>query len=216
MTRIESTPKENIDFPIDYCISLPTPTHEKWDKDYNLYNKYLTKEIMNTQVGMSYTVNGVKTWWCFPAAQTHTQLDTSTIINDPKKLIGEWRIVCSRKVEYTDSAIYVDKKIYRDIKLLKEEKDVDALLCITDSKMDIYGTEPGKTKYKSLSKNYKLINGRFVMFFGISKASGGMAQIGIDKEGHLIINYYGVQERKIENQYITYESIVTQSIYKKQ
>jgi len=54
------------------------------------------------------------------------------------------------------------------------------------------------------------------MTYGLLKASGAISQIGIDKEGHLIIHSYSVQERKIKGLYITYQSIVTQTIFKRQ
>lgn len=217
MTRIESKPKEIIDFPIDYCISRPALDFEKWDSDYNLFNKFLTREIMKTQRGMSFNIDGVQTWTCFPSAKTHTQLDTTTIIKDSKQIIGDWRIICNRKTSYTDSAVYATKKIFRNEEVVYNEKDADVFLEISDSKLKMYGTESGENKYKQGgSKNYSIINGRYLMTYGMSKSSGAMSQIGIDKNGHLIMNYYWVQERKIKNQYITYQSIVTQTIFEKQ
>ncbi len=217
MTRINSVPREMTDFPTDYCIVLPTPTFEQWDKDYIVYNKFLTNEIMKTQVGMSYTYNGVHTWWCYPSARTHTQLDTTTMINDSKEIIGDWRIICNRKISYSDSAVYADKKIYRNEEIIYNEKDADVFLAISDSKFKMYGTEKGENKYKKgASRNYSIIKGRFLMLYGLSNASGTISQIGIDKEGHLIINSYWVEERKIEKQYITYQSIITQTIFRKQ
>ena len=217
MTRIENQPKEIIDFPIDYCISLPTPDFEKWDRDYNLYSKFLTREIMKTQMGMSFNIDGVQTWTCFPSAKTHTQLDTATVIQDSKAVIGDWRIICNRKISFCDSAVYATKKIFRSEEVVYNEKDADVFLVFSDSKLKMYGTESGENKYKhGGSKNYSIINGRYLMTYGMSKASGAMSQIGIDKEGRLIMNYYWVQERKIKNQYITYQSIVTQTIFERQ
>jgi hypothetical protein len=83
--------------------------------------------------------------------------------------------------------------------------------------MNLYGNETDNKKFKlGFSKNYKIINGRFLMLYGITKDNGGISQIGIDKDGQLIINSYWVQERKSENEFITYESVVTQTIYRKQ
>lgn len=217
MTKIESNPKNIIDFPIDYCISQPTPDVEQWDSDYNLYNKFLTREIMKTQLGLSFNIDGVQTWTCFPSAKTHTQLDTATIIKDSNEIIGNWRIICNRKISFSDSVVYVTKEILRNEEVVYNEKDADVFLVISDSKLKMYGTESGENKYKfGGSKNYSVINGRYLMTYGISKASGTISHIGIDKDGHLILNYYWVQERKIKNQYITYQSIVTQTIFKRQ
>jgi hypothetical protein len=217
MTRIDSKPKEMIDFPIDYCISQPKLDFSQWDVDYNQYNKFLTKEIMQTQLGMTFNNNGVQIWTCFPSARTHTQLDTITIIQDSKEIIGDWRIICNRKVSFTDSAVYATNKIFRNEKVIYNEKNADVFIVFSESKLKMYGTEKEENKYKiGGSKNYSIINGRYLMTYGMSKASGAMSQIGIDKDGHLIMNYYWVQERKIKNQYITYESVVTQAIFKRQ
>lgn len=217
MNNINSSPKELMNFPTDYCLDLPRPTFQKWDDDYNVYNKYLTKEIMKTQVGMSFNNKGVQTWFIYPGVRTHTQLDTHTIISDSKKLIGNWRIICNRKISFTDSAAYADKKIYRSEDLIYNEKDADVFLSISEAKFKLYGTETGQNRYKrGRPKNYSLINGRFLMLFGSSKATGSMSQIGIDRSGNLIINSYLIQERKVKDQYITYQSTVTQAIFKKQ
>tara|TARA_R110001592_G_scaffold103161_2_gene290680 strand:+ start:116 stop:847 length:732 start_codon:yes stop_codon:yes gene_type:complete len=217
MTKITDTPKEMKDFPLDYSIVLPVPTMEQWDSSYDFYNKYLTKEIMMTQLGISYTNNGIHTWWCTPAVRTHTQLDTVTMIKDSKEIIGDWRIISNRKICFIDSAVFADNRIYRSNELFYDEKDADLFLQVTDSKFKLYGTEKDNAEYKiAASKNYSIINGRFLMLYGLSKTAGAMSQIGIDKNGYLIINSYWVEERKIQKQYITYQSIVTQTIFKKQ
>ncbi len=216
MNRINSVPKKMMDFPIDYCIALPTPTFEKWDSVYDSFNKFLNAQIMRTQLGISSIDNGVETWWCYPAVRTHTQIDTTTMIKVQKEVIGDWRIICNRKISFTDSASFLDRKIYRNNEVIYNEKDADIFLTMTDSKLKIYGTEKSESKYKLIAKNYSILNGRFLMVYGVSKLSGAMSQIGIDKDGHLIINTYWVEERKIKKQYITYQSIVTQNIFKRQ
>ena len=81
-----------VNLPVDYCNLFPTLTFEQWDKDYNSFEKYLTRDILKTQMGLSYNNNGVQTWWCVPSARTHVQLDTNTMISDKNEIIGEWRI----------------------------------------------------------------------------------------------------------------------------
>ena len=76
--RLDNKPKEYIDLPLDYCNLFPdTSSFESWDNSYNFYEKYLTKDIMRTQMGLSYNMNGVQVWWCMPSARTHVQLDTT-------------------------------------------------------------------------------------------------------------------------------------------
>ncbi|MBK7681874.1 MAG: hypothetical protein IPJ26_05055 [Bacteroidetes bacterium] len=216
LQRIQSGKKEMVDLPIDYCNSFPTPTYEQWDKDYNSYNRFLTRDIMRTQVGLTYDNKGVQTWLCTPAVRTHVQLDTATMIDDSKAVIGDWRICCNRKIAYIDSAVYADKKIYRDSELIYNEKDADVFLEISDAKFKMYGTEKGETNYKkAASKNYSIESKRFLMLYGSSKAAASVSFIGIDKEGRLIINTYMVEERKIKGIYITYVAVMTQLIFKR-
>jgi hypothetical protein len=217
MRKIESGKKEAVDLPLDYANLFPTPTFEQWDKDYNYYESYLTQDILRTQMGLSYNNNGVHTWWCMPSARTHVQLDTATMITNSKVVIGNWRSVCNRRVSYTDSVVYADKKIYRSSKLVHKETDADAFLSITDTKFNLYGADKVGESFKRIaSKNYEIQSKRFLMLYGMSKASSAISFVGIDKEGQLIINSYWVQERKIEGAYITYEAVMIQMIYKRQ
>ncbi len=217
LTRINSNPREMVDLPIYYCFSLPTLIFTQWDKDYNVYDKFLTREIMKTQIGITSTHNGIQTWWIYPSARTHTQLDTVTLIKNSKEVIGDWRIISNRLISFTDSAVYAEEKFYRNHRIIYDEKDADIFLTISVSKFNMYGTEKGEYKYKrGVSSNYSIINGRFLLLYGASKATGAISQIGIDKDGCLIINSYWIQERKLKNEYITYESRVTQLVFKRQ
>lgn len=216
LQRIQSSKKEMVGLPIDYCNLFPTLSFEHWDKDYELYNKFLTKEIMQTQVGLSYNYQGVQHWWCTPAIRTHVQLDTATMITDSKSVIGDWRITCNRKISYKDSAVYADQKIYRDSKVIYDEKDADVFLSLTDNKFSMYGNEKANSSFKKVvNKNYSIENKRFLFLYGASKTGAAVSFIGIDKEGRLIINTYWVEERKIKDVYITYEAVMTQLVFKR-
>mgnify|MGYP003462535098 CR=1 FL=1 len=217
INRINSSSKEMKEFPIDYYLKFPKQTFENWDKDYNSYRKFLTPEIMRTQIGLSSKENNVNTWWCYPCAQTHIQLDTTSMIKNTKLIEGDWRIISNRKISFIDSVDVSNKKFYRSDNVIYDEKGADLFVNFSDSKMKLYGNETDNKKYKlGFSKNYKIINGRFLMLYGATKDNGGISQIGIDKDGQLIINSYWVQERKSENEYMTFESVVTQTIYRKQ
>lgn len=215
MKKIENSKKEMKNFPIDYCNLFPSQSFENWDKDFELYNKFLSNEIMRTQMGLSFMENGIQKWWCPNAARPHIQLDTLTKISDIKKIFGDWRITCNRQVIYTDSAVYAEKKIYRDSKIIYDEKGADLYLEISADKFNIYGNDSLNGKYKKMKKNYEVINGRFLLLYGLSKASSNISFIGIDKDGQMIINSNTVRERKIKGTYITYEAIMTQFILNK-
>ncbi len=217
LQKIESGKKETIDLPLDYANLFPTLTFEQWDDDYNYYERFLSPEILRTQMGLSSEKNGVHTWWCIPSARTHVQLDTETMIADSKAVIGNWRSVCNRRVSYTDSVVYAEEKIYRNSKLIHNEKDADVFLSITDKKFNLYGADKTGASFKRItSKNYEIQSKRFLMLYGASRASAAISFVGIDKDGRLIINSYLVQERKVKGIYITYEAVMMQLIYERQ
>lgn len=216
LDKIQNDKKVMIDFPVDYYILLPRLDHDKWDKDYNAFNKFLTRDIMKTQIWMTYTKGDVDIAWCPNSAKTHVQLDTSSLITEKKQIIGEWRVVSNRRIVFIDSAVYSDKTIYRKNETLYDEKEPDVLLVLTENKVAMYGTEKGSNKYKKLpSRNYSLESGRFLLGYGLAKAGGGVSFVGLDKEGRLILNWQTVEERKVKGQYITYEATLTQLIFRR-
>jgi hypothetical protein len=216
MQKIQTSKKELIDLPLGYANVFPTLTLEQWDKDYNYYERYLTQDILRTQMGLSFSNNGVHTWRCMPSARTHVQLDTATMIKDSNALIGSWRIVCNRQVSYIDSVSFADKKIYRSSNLVHNETNADVFLSITDNKFTIYGADKDGDNFRRIrSRNYELQSNRFLMLYGMSKTSAAISFVGIDNEGRLINNSYIVTERKVKGTYITYQAVMVQMIYKR-
>lgn len=213
---VDSSPKEMIELPIDYCNLFPTLTFEQWAKDYNTFDGYLTRDIMQTQMGLSYTNNGIHTWWCAPSARTHVQLDTTTMISDNKVIVGNWRVVCNRTITYEDSVVFADKKIYRTSKVVNENKEDDVFLSMTSDKFKLYAKEKDKNTFKKVvTKNYHIESKRYLMLYELSKAGAAISFIGIDKEGKLIINSFYVQERKVKDVYIVYQAKMTQLVFNK-
>ena len=213
---VNSQPREMVELPIDYCNLFPTTTFEKWDDDYNTFDHYLTRDVMQTQVGLSYTYHGVHVWWCVPSARTHEQLDTATMITDNKAVIGNWRITCNRTISYEDSAVYADKKIYRTANLDTLRNDDDVFLAMTANKFKLYEKEKGKSNFKKIAiKNYHIESKRYLMLYGLFKSGAAISFIGIDKEDRLMINSYYVQERKVKGVYIVYQATMSQMIFRK-
>jgi hypothetical protein len=216
LDKLSADKKVMVDFPTDYYVLMPRLDFAHWDKDYNEFNKFLTQDIMRTQMWMGYNKNGVDIAFCANAARTHVQLDTSSLITNKKQIIGQWRAISNRRIVFIDSAVHSEKKIYRRHETLYDEKDTDVFLVLTDSKLTMYGTEKGSDKYKKLpSKNYSLQNGRFLLGYGLAKAGGGISFVGLDKEGQLIFNWQTVEERKVKGVYVTYQSVMTQLILRK-
>ena len=215
--RLDNQTKVHVDLPLDYCNLFPdSSSFEQWDKDYNLYEKFLTKDILKTQMGLSYTINGVQIWWCVPSARTHVQLDTVTMISNKDLVVGEWRAVTNRRITFEDSASYSVKKMYRSAKLDYDNKEDDVYLSITPEKFKLYAKTKGKDNYKNVAnKNYDIESKRYLMLFGSSKSASAISFIGLDKENRLILNSYYVQERKIKGTYIVYQATMTQMIFER-
>ena len=215
--RIEKKPKENIELSVDYCNLYPSLNWKQWDNDYEKFDKYLTSDIMRTQMGMSYTYNGVHIWFCMPSARTHVQLDTATMINDNKNIIGEWRKISHRVITYKDSAVYSDNQFYRSSNVDFDDKDDDVYLNITDTKFSMYVKSKGSAKFKKkVSRNYDIESKRYLMLYKTSRVNSAISFIGLDKANdRLIINLHLVQERKVKDVYIVYQSTMTQIVYKR-
>jgi len=216
-TRIEKKPKENVELSTDYCNVYPRLEWKQWDNDYEYFDKYLTSDIMRTQMGLSYTKDGVHTWFCMPSARTHVQLDTATMINNKNEIIGEWRKISNRIITYKDSAVFSNEQIYRTANVDFENLDDDVYLNISDKKFNMYVKTKGSDKFKKqISRNYKIESKRYLMLYKLSKINSAISFIGLDKANdRLIINSHFVEERKVKNVYIVYQSTMTQIVYKR-
>lgn len=214
--RLDSKEKEDVELPLEYALLFPSLKFEQWDKDYNLYYKYLNKEVWSTQVGLEMTDQaGRVIWTCVPSAQTHVQLDTVTMINDNSKLYGEWRCVCNRVITFTDSANHADKKIYRKSNLDTEIWS-DYYLNFAPDKFKLYVKKNSHSKFKPLAiSSYKIINKRVLLLWNLAKAGGIISFIGLDSENRLIIINFKVQERRIKGAYNTYQASMAQMIFKR-
>lgn len=210
------TPPKTKTFSITHCISLPTPTKGEWDNDYNRFQKYVSPAIGKTQAGLSYTYNGVTTWTCIPSAMPHAQLDTATMITNERTLLGIWRAVTHRSIRFVDSASQQENSIYRSDTLLNDMSKDDVFAVFADRHFKLIVKEEGSKKYKNfVSAQYQVENGRYLMLYKLFKSASGISQIGIDKDGHLIINYAAVIENKKMNNYITYIAVINQFIFER-
>ncbi|MBC8082003.1 MAG: hypothetical protein H7Z21_02225 [Hymenobacter sp.] len=209
-----STPAvaDTLRFPATYATSLPALTPlDQWERDYSRYERFLTPDIRRTQQGLSFAKNGVQMWWVANSASPHTQLDTATRITVPDQLLGNWRTVANRVVVHTDSFSVADQKMYRSA--IVHEISGTVTLAITNQKFSLQTNE---LRAKRLTRNFALIQQRYLLLYGASKAAGSVAQVGIDQEGRLLLHSCGVMERKIPGRYLTYQATVRQSILVRQ
>jgi hypothetical protein len=214
--RIDKLPKEKIEFSVDYAQLFPALSFEQWAKDYNKFEKYLTEDILQTQMGLSYYINNVHVWWCVPSARTHVQLDTTTMISDNNQILGEWRAVCDRRLNFEDSVTFANKQIQRKSNIDFDNQDEDLYLSITSEKFKLFSRKKGKENFQRIAnRNYSIESKRYLMLYGLSKAGAAISFIGIDKQGQLIIDGFFVQERKVQGEYIVYQAKMSQMIFKR-
>jgi hypothetical protein len=215
--QLSKIPKKTINFSLDYKISRPRLKYPNWDNDFDIYYRFLTPAIRKTQADMSYTQNGVVTTITPNSIIPHAQLDTTTIVNDPNKFIGTWRMINFRSIRYNDSVYLPTKTYYRlTDTLLDDKSNEEAFAVISDNNFKLYAKETGKTDFKRMmSAKYKIENSRFMMMYKLVKAGAGVSQIGIDDKGYLILNYPGVIENIKKGVYFSYYAVIEQYIFEK-
>gem|GEM_PF-2514759 len=216
--QLSKIPKDKgIHFPLDYKISRPRLEYPHWDNDFDVYYSFFTPTIRKTQAAMSYTQNGVVTTMTPNSIIPHAQLDTATIVDDPKKFIGTWRMINFRSIRYNDSVYIPEKAYYRLADTLLDDRSNDeAFAVISDNNFKLYAKEAGKTDFKKMmSAKYKIENKRFMMLYKFVKASGGVSQVGIDEKGYLILNYPTVIENLKSGAYYSYYAVIEQYIFEK-
>lgn len=214
--QLATTPKKTITLPVDYAISLPRPDVAHWDSDYHSYGHFLTPVIKKTQMGMSYVKDGIQVWMVVPSASPHAQLDTSMRITDPAQLIGTWRAVSSRRMYFQDSARYDKDEIVRKDPVVTEQNEDDVFLQISDKQLRLYAKEAGKQHFKrEAGGRYTLEGGRYLLSYKLAKAGGAVSQLGLDKEGRLVMHSAIVEERKVPGSYIVYIAAINQFVYER-
>jgi hypothetical protein len=211
-------PKDTtINFSLDYKISRPRLEYPNWDKDFDLYYNFHSTAIRKTQASLSYNEKGVITTVTPNSIIPHSQLDTTTMVDDPNKFIGTWRMIKFRSMRFNDSVYLPTKTYYRLPDVLLEDKSNDeAFAVISDNNFKLYAKETGKADFKKImSAKYKIENRRFILMYKLTKAGGGVSQIGFDERGNLILNYPKVIENVKDGEYFSYYAIIEQYIFQK-
>jgi hypothetical protein len=216
--NLSKTPKDtSINFPLDYKISKPRLGFPTWNQDYDIYYHFITPTIRKTQAILSSNDNGVITNLIPNSVIPLAQLDTLTIVDDPQKLIGTWRMIQFRSIRYEDSVYVPTKTYYRlDDTLLNDKSNDEAFAVFTEDNFKLYAKESGKAKFKKMmSANYQIENKRFMMVYKLAKSGAGVSEFGIDEKGYLILNYPQVIEYVKKGVYISYYAIIEQYIFER-
>ncbi|MBF9223594.1 hypothetical protein [Hymenobacter ruricola] len=202
-------------FPLSYCTSLPRLSVDDWEQDYAKYERLLTPEIRRTQLGLSYLQGNVQVWWCQPSASPHAQLDTLTRVANAAQLEGKWKSVLARTIVHRDSAVIREKKFYRSARLKASDEQVDVTLA--DGRITLLARHGATAPLEKLGrKKYALVNGRYLLVYGLAKGAGAVSQVGLDPAGRLVLHSCAVTERKVRGQYLTYETVLNQTVFERQ
>lgn len=210
-------PKQNKEFPLHYKIIQPRMSMEDWDNDFGYFYRYCTKQLMATQMNMTFVdENGVENMTNFNSLMPHAQLDTMTMIHDEAKLQGVWRVVSHRSIRMMDSFNRQDGKFFRADTLLEKNTTNDAFIIFDNSSCKLYVKKEGGAKFKKkYGRAYSLVSNRYLMMHNKLKTTAGVSQVGIDKDGYLIINVPAVQEHVKKDEYNTYFAIIEQMIFER-
>jgi hypothetical protein len=216
--QLSKLPKDtSISIPLDYKIARLSLTYPQWDRDYEAYHRFLNHKLYKMQGFIELNEKGVRINMTPNSISPHAQLDTSTLVTDPSKFIGTWRMVKFRSIRFNDSMDIKSKKYYRLPDVLLDDKSADETFAIiTEKHFKVYAKEFGKKDFKKVvSGKYVIENNRFILMYKLAKTGGGVSQIGIDDKGYMIINYSKVVEHVKPNKYFSYYAIMDQYIYER-
>ena len=146
--QLTSSPKTTVQFPIDYKILRPRLAVSHWDDDYDKFYSYLTPALRKTQAALSLNNNGVISTFTPNSIMPHAQLDTNTIIKDIGEVVGTWRMLAYRSIQFNDSVDLHTKNYYRLTDTILDDKSQDEVFAVlTDDHFKLYARESGKTKF---------------------------------------------------------------------
>ncbi len=217
LETILAEPRTSKSFELDYAISQPRLHYVQRHEDIDAYNRFLTDKVLSTQMSMSFEEDGVTKELISNAAVPMAQLDTSTLIQDPKDLYGVWRMLAHRQIQFVDSTHADADSMYTrlDPVLLADHSDNEVLIVIHDDRASLYAQEAGNDKLrKKWRTKYILENGRFLMLYKMVKSSAGVSQVGITEDDYLVLNYPTVSAWH-NDEYIVVETTINQFILEK-
>jgi hypothetical protein len=104
----------------------------------------------------------------------------------------------------------------RNSRLVRPQKGDDLFLRIDDKHFRLYAKDEGKNDFKREGNvRYALESGRYLLLYKIAKGGAAVSQAGIDKEGRLIMHAAMVEIRKLPNNYVVYEAVISQTVYER-
>ncbi|MBC7448388.1 MAG: hypothetical protein H7330_10045 [Hymenobacteraceae bacterium] len=202
-------------FSATYATALPSPVRGEWERDYRKYERFMTKDVARTQMGVTFEKDGIATWFVSNSARPHAQLDTATRIPDAAKLVGRWQSIAHRAVVHRDSAVTTEPTCHRSATLVQMPGQTQ--LAFADGKVTISTRPTPEAVYERAGRQkYALINGRYLLLYGLSKAGGSISLVGFDAANRLILRNCTATERRVRGRYITYQTVIQEGIFVRQ
>ena len=200
---------------IEYMTIAPRLNLTDWLPDFNRMIDDLPLEVSRNQIGMSSNDSIKQEYWCYPSARPFVQIDTTITIKNDKIISGLWRIKCCRTIQYKDSLSYNDSTFYRSSKLIRNDED-DLLVQFTDSQLKFYvKTKDSKVYKRQFSRQYKILNGRYLLIYNNLKTTSGTAFIGLTSDNSLIWNQYSVNMDTYYDNFKRWTTTTKQMIFEK-
>ena len=208
---------------IEYTDSLltehligPDLNINTWGNSYDEMHRSVPTEVKKTQMGLSFVDNGVENYFCRPSAFPHFYLDTLlSISNYSQDIFGNWSLIKYGSVQVSDSISISDSTINRNIEILDVVPD-NALLQVFPNRYILFAKSPSEQKYKKVnSSSYYLLNGRYFMVYRFFKSGAATNFVGIDENGLLFWDNYGVNDSMKYGEYVIRRVTIFRMVFEK-
>lgn len=195
---------------------LPSLDYEGWNAYTSSMGKSIPPVVRRTQMGMEFSDDTSKTYFCRPSAFPHFTIDTSYSIKDKKALLGGWKKIGAGLIEISDTVHGSDSSVTRKDSVSSWGNEDDVMVVVDEKRYKLYARLNGKSSFKrQLSKKYELINERILLLYTLTLADAATNFTGISPEGHLIVDNYGVEETRKKNGDYIYKTSCLRMVFSK-
>jgi hypothetical protein len=188
----------------DYFIKRLPKNYHAWIKAYNEISNGVPDCVQENQMGISVNDEGVLTYISRPHAYPTIYLKGEETLMSNKDLIGEYKLIYREVIEYTDSVSFKNQTVsQRDSVLAKDEDDV--LVEISGDKYKLWVFDRLKGYSRKINNGYKYLKNKYLLIeqtFDSSCKSTATNFVVKTKDGHLIIDNYGIERRHKSKDYL--------------
>jgi hypothetical protein len=190
------SPGKRVDFPVQYCLFLPS--------DYFAFWKIKQKdqiESNDSNAGNLLTRLSI-------GDDLRIRLDSSTFVKNTISLTGAWKSILVRSIEIKDSMSFANYQVFRRESILNNNDKIEFTIMFKDNEFCSCRKLARKNKYRKQVFDYQLVDGRILRY---SKSIiPGMANIGINEDGIMIIQYAEIKNMGEEGVYKAVRTRISQ------